>query len=251
MYQARISELHPTSRGDGTNIDLKSNIDNFYEEPEPLTDAEYDTLNARGKLRLDTLIAKEDTDSLILLVDEAGEDADVVFAERPPTFSFKRAREMIFAEDMTTSKLSELMGGKDKARIVNWKYVARTQGTDTLPNPPPPSLLLSPKSCRLKDGDLTPDFVTGEARTLEFRQHEGTLSPVAVEHWTTFVVGLVRLAERNSRLYGSAPDYDGSGYRYGEVSEESSVWDLMETMELGETEVEYWRGVVASRAQGG
>lgn len=49
MYQTQISKLHPPSRGDGTNIDLKSNLDNFYDEPEPLTDAEYDVLDARGK----------------------------------------------------------------------------------------------------------------------------------------------------------------------------------------------------------
>ena len=49
MYQNQISALHPPCRGDGTNIDLKSNLDNFYEEPEPLTDAEYDALDARSK----------------------------------------------------------------------------------------------------------------------------------------------------------------------------------------------------------
>lgn len=100
----------------------------------------------------------------------------------------------------------------------------------------------------MKIGRLTMNFPTIEARTLEFRQHEGTLSPVAVEHWTAFVVGLVRLAEHNSRWFGFAPDYDGAGYKSREVTEESSVWDLMERMELGETEMEYWRDVVASRA---
>ena len=241
MYQAQISKLHPTSRGDGTNIDLKSNIDNFYEEPEPLTDAEYDALDARGKFFFEMFISREDADSIIPLV-EAGEDPDVVFAEQPPTFSFKRAREKIFADDMTISKLSELMGGKEKARIVNWKYVARTKGNYTS------SFILLSKRCRRNDRTLTVSFATGEARTIEFRQHEGTLSPVAIEHWTTFVVGLVRLAEHNGRLYGIAPAYDGAGYRYSEVSEDLSVWDLMETMELGEDEVAYWRGVVAGRA---
>ena len=89
---------------------------------------------------------------------------------------------------------------------------------------------------------------TGEARTLEFRQHEGTLSPVAVEHWTTFVIGMVRLAEHNSRLYGSAPNYDGSGYKDRENSKRMSVWDLLETMQSEESEVVYWRSIVASRA---
>lgn len=49
MYQSKIGELHPKSRADGENIDLRSNLDNFYEEPKELTDAEYDTLDARGK----------------------------------------------------------------------------------------------------------------------------------------------------------------------------------------------------------
>ena len=49
MYEAKISELHPKSRGDETNLDLHSNIENFYEEPEPPTDAEYAAMAARGK----------------------------------------------------------------------------------------------------------------------------------------------------------------------------------------------------------
>lgn len=65
---------------------------------------------------------------------EAGEDPDVVYAEQPPTFSLSKARAKIFAPDMTIQKLSELMGGDDKGRIVNWKYVARMNGTYT---PPP------------------------------------------------------------------------------------------------------------------
>lgn len=65
---------------------------------------------------------------------EAGEDPDVVYAEQPPTFSLSKARAKIFAPGMTIQKLSELMGGDDKWRIVNWKYVARMNGTYT---PPP------------------------------------------------------------------------------------------------------------------
>lgn len=68
---------------------------------------------------------------------EAGEDPDVVYAEQAPTFSLSKARGKIFAPDMTIQKLSELMGGDDKWRIVNWKYVARMNGTY---NPPPPPL---------------------------------------------------------------------------------------------------------------
>lgn len=134
MYQTQISKLHPPSRGDGTNIDLKSNLDNFYDEPEPLTDAEYDVLDARGKYSislapLSRFRANDEADTVILFLVLAGEDPDVVYAVQAPTFSFSKARAKIFAPDMTIQKLSELMGGNDKWRIVNWKYVARMNGT--------------------------------------------------------------------------------------------------------------------------
>lgn len=74
---------------------------------------------------------------------EAGEDPDVVYAEQAPTFSLSKARGKIFAPDMTIQKLSELMGGDDKWRIVNWKYVARMNGTYN-PPPPPPFISNSP-----------------------------------------------------------------------------------------------------------
>ncbi len=88
---------------------------------------------------------------------------------------------------------------------------------------------------------------TGSARTLEFRQHAGTLCPLAIAHWTKLVVAMVRLAEHNGRIYGSGSGYGGEGYRIQE-GKESSVWELMEDMELGRKEVQWWRGVVAGRS---
>lgn len=86
------------------------------------------------------------TDSLVV---EAGEDPDAVYADQAPTFSFQKARAKIFAPDMTLQTLSELMGGNDRLRIVNWKYVARTNGNHTIfPPNPSPSLSLSPKPYR-------------------------------------------------------------------------------------------------------
>ena len=110
------------------------------------------------------------------------------------------------------------MGGNDKHRIINWTYVSRTNGSP---------------------------------RTLEFRQHAGTLSPVDIEHWLAFVVGMVRLAEYNGRKYGGAGEgYKGEGYEFNERKENenekeeegASVWNLMkEGMEMGEEEVEWWK----------
>ena len=79
MYQNHISTLHPPCRGDGTNIDLKSNLDNFYEEPEPLTDAEYDALDARGKSASisNSLFALENRER------EGERDAETTFSPSP------------------------------------------------------------------------------------------------------------------------------------------------------------------------
>lgn len=127
--------MHPPSRGDGSNPDVKSNLDSFVDEPEPLTDEEYDFLDALSKyLNLCSGSASfrenDDADTVISLV-EAGEDPDVVYAKITHKFSFSKARAKIFAPGMTIQKLSELMGGEDKGRIVNWKYIARMNGTYT------------------------------------------------------------------------------------------------------------------------
>lgn len=83
---------------------------------------------------------EEFADAMTPLV-AAGEPEEVVYADPPPTLSFKKARAKIFAKDMTIEKLSELMGGDTKDRIVNWKYVARMRGTDIHSQYPlPPSL---------------------------------------------------------------------------------------------------------------
>lgn len=79
-------------------------------------------------------LKKKTTKAVTLLV-EAGEPADEVYAEQPPTLSFKKARSKIFANDMTIEKLSRLMGRNDKYRIVNWAYITRTKGNAIHPSP--------------------------------------------------------------------------------------------------------------------
>ena len=121
-----------------------------------------------------------------------------------PSISFAKTRAKIFSKNMTVEKLATLMGGKTKGRIVNWLYAARTNGS---------------------------------ARTLEFRQHQGTLDLEAVRWWVSFCVGLVRLAELRGREVGVGKDgevFGGEGYRYTERSEEISFWDLLEEMEIEE-----------------
>lgn len=101
--------------------------------------------------------------------------------------------------------------GNDRYRIVNWTYVARTDGSP---------------------------------RTLEFRQHAATLCPRTIVRWLGFVVGMVRLAEVNSRRYGGNVEgcytnqrKEGGEGQEGEGQERvTNIWDLMEMMELGEEE---------------
>ncbi|KAL6720852.1 hypothetical protein ACLMJK_002777 [Lecanora helva] len=127
--------------------------------------------------------------------------------EKPtcPTVSFAEARKMIFAPSTTLESLAELMGGTRKSRLVNWTYLLR----HNLP------------------------------RTIEFRQHEGTLDGEDVRCWINFVVGVVRLAEERGRVEGVGEGYDGRGYRWREWDERISVGDLVEMCGLGE-EGERW-----------
>ncbi|KAI4123799.1 MAG: hypothetical protein LQ347_006016, partial [Umbilicaria vellea] len=107
-----------------------------------------------------------------------------------------QVRRMIWRNGMTPNALANLMG-TGKGRIVNWSYLIR------LPQEGP--------------------------RTLEFRQHEGTLDPVAVRWWVLFVTGLVRLAKH---MGGVDPHGTGNGYMYNTWDAAMTVWDLFDMMKF-------------------
>jgi Putative amidoligase enzyme len=94
------------------------------------------------------------------VTDEAGSAIEDKF-----TYKFQplnRIRDMIFKPNLSPADklgdLQDLMGGKH--RLVNFSYLARNE----------------------------------RPRTLEFRQHEGTLDPKAIEAWVRFCIGLVQFA---------------------------------------------------------
>ncbi|SLM37669.1 Putative amidoligase enzyme [Lasallia pustulata] len=111
-----------------------------------------------------------------------------------PLLPLAAVRAKIWRNGMTPSRLANLMG-RDKGRLVNWTGLHRGAGEGP--------------------------------RTVEFRQHEGTLDAEAVRWWARFVMGLVRLA---NAMAGGSPRGAGDGYRWREWSEGMCVWELFEMM---------------------
>jgi len=128
--------------------------------------------------------------------------------ESEPPLSFSKARAKIFTQDMTIDKLATLMCGTTKGHIANWTYLPRTNGL---------------------------------ARTIEFRQHQGTLDKDDVRWWVEFCGGMVKLAERNAREFGAEEGYGGEGYKWLEWSSELGVENLLDMMEMEEVgRVHFW-----------
>lgn len=123
--------------------------------------------------------------------------------EAPPPpdipISYSLSRRLIFTSEMTTAKLVKLMCGTLKDHIVNFTYLLRP---------------------------------TQAARTLEFRQHEGTLNAEAIRWWVNFVLGLVKLADHMAHKYGADVNYAGEGYLRTENGGEARLEELWEFMEF-------------------
>ena len=112
----------------------------------------------------------------------------------------------------------------------------------------PKSLTIQPQK---KKTPPTKPVEPGLPRTLEFRQSASTLCPASVQHWLTFIIALVRLAERRGREgyifretnESNEEKKEGGGERGEEErgGEGPSIWKLMEEMELGVEEVRWWK----------
>ena len=84
----------------------------------------------------------------------------------------QHARTLIFDEAMTLEHLCGLMSEGRKGRIINWTYLSRAPGI-------------------VKDGP----------RTIEFRQHEGTLDREEIRMWVLFCAELLRWAKVIAEKY--------------------------------------------------
>ena len=115
---------------------------------------------------------------------------------------------------MTPNALANMMG-RGKGFIVNWSYLHRLPGEGP--------------------------------RTLEFRQHEGTLDTEEVRWWALFVMGLVSIAQHIGRL---SPDGAGDGYRYEEWDEGMNVGDVFDLMRFPPEGREYFERRAAFIATG-
>jgi hypothetical protein len=142
-------------------------------------------------------------------------------AQREPwekDLSLDEIRGMIFDPKMDLEQLITLTGGQ-KTQIVNFIWLSEHP----------------------KDQGKKP-------HTIEFRQHESVLRGEMIEHWVTFCIGLLRLANymawKNIPAGVSAEEFQGNrngeGYWVEEWSDTMSVWDLLEQMELEPEVVRYF-----------
>lgn len=134
-------------------------------------------------------------------ISDASAETDEVWEEE--RISYAVTRRLIFAADMTMAKLSWLMCGTKKGHIVNFTYLAREDGFP---------------------------------RTVEFRQHAGSLDPEGVRWWILFVTGLVKLAAHMAKEFGAEEGYAGEGYPAAENmggANLEELWGLMEFEEPG------------------
>ena len=149
-----------------------------------------------------------------------------------PIIPLSEVCELIFQKNMKIGRLAEIMRGKkEKNYMMNWK--------------------------NMYDSVYRPS--TNPLRTIEFRQHEGTLDAEATKWWTTFVVGLVRLAADRAEKYGNGwkveggerewKGYDGEGYIYKNWDERMNIRDLFTMMELDDEGQKYFEGRIEKFSQ--
>ncbi|KAL8872225.1 MAG: hypothetical protein Q9174_002105 [Haloplaca sp. 1 TL-2023] len=190
VYEPIISLLHPPHRRPGfnlTNMDIASNRGSF-EQPD-LRDVNMDELEVEE----DSDDDGDESDSSMTYVTmkvprntvHSSSSSAGPHSGRPPRPAWledwddetdenllwdlkfqHRVRTKIFDDAMTLQHLCGLMSEGQKGRVINWLYLSRTQGVAT-------------------DGP----------RTIEFRQHEGTLDREEIRMWVLFCAGLMRWAE--------------------------------------------------------
>ena len=137
---------------------------------------------------------------------DTASEPDQAFQE--DLISYAVTRRLIFAPDMSVAKLSKLMCGGRKGHVVNFTYLAREDGFP---------------------------------RTVEFRQHHGSLDSEGVRWWVLFVTGLVKLAAHMAAKFGNDHGYAGDGYPHSSNSGNTQLEELWELMEFDEGGQEFFR----------
>ena len=205
MYETEFSSLHPAARreGDMSRTDVASNLDDFYADME--SRMTYDDDDWDPEL--------EDDDVAMSLLTPPATPSPAQDCEEPYYgLSFSRAREMIFASDMTMAKLVKMMCGTTKGHIVNFQYLLRDE------------------HC---------------ARTIEFRQHAGCLEEDDVRHWVELLMKLVNKAYTMSQTVGVVLGGDGgwNGEGYPNLEDKRNgggVAELMDVLEVEQPARDYW-----------
>lgn len=213
MYETEFSSLHPAPRrqGDMSQIDVASNLDDFYADMESRMTYDDDD-DWDPELDDDDNIAAQ---SLLTPPPTPPPSSDCPEPELYYGLSFSRAREMIFAPGMTMTKLVKMMCGTSRQHIVNFQYLLRDE------------------HC---------------ARTIEFRQHAGCLDADDVREWVQLLVKLVKKAHIMSQTVGA--DWNGEGYPHLEDKRDGGgAAELMEVLEVDQPTRTYWMARVERFSQ--
>jgi hypothetical protein len=140
-------------------------------------------------------------------------------------------QDKIFAEDMTVHELARLMGLEasgsvpNRFKFVNWQNLGPLRASASQP------------------------------RTVEFRQHEGTLNIEEIGQWVCFITALMRTAERRAaeatppnsptkppipRNQLTFPMREGSKYKFLCTNHRDKTEDFFDLLQLPRQAKEYW-----------
>jgi hypothetical protein len=134
--------------------------------------------------------------------------------QRTLTSSLTDIRDLVLAKDMTAKRLTKLMGRE--------------------------SVVLS-RTTRLKFVNFEPlNRRKGQPRTVEFRQHQGTLSPEDVGQWVLFLTALMRLAEQRARAESVQGMALVSNFPTVSPSPVEKARELLELLGLDAQACSYW-----------
>ena len=137
--------------------------------------------------------------------------------DKVPLPSMENTQDRIFAENMTIGRLAQIMS--DSSRVMSW-------GVDEVRN----------KFVNFKR-ILSPFDI---ARTIEFRQHDGSMEVEDISMWVLFITRLVRAAER---LAGQRPNprVQGDKYKQLKCKKQSEEYErLFNLMDMPQSERDYW-----------
>ena len=141
----------------------------------------------------------------------------------------QKIQDEIFDREMTISELANLMDSNGGREANRFKFVSFHYTSGSAP--------------------------AGRPKTIEFRQHAGTLDAKDITHWVCFIISLMRTAEERARLktppqsptrpaiprkHLTYPMRQGRKYKFRCTGQRDKLEELFELLELDRIARNYW-----------